>query len=249
MTINATTVGTIDDAQRKAARIAGFWLLFAMAAALFAEIYVPRSLIVDGDAAATARNIMDSELLFRFSIACDILIFAGDIVLAVAFFVLLRRVSPGLVMLAMLWRVAQATILGMTKLNLLTVLLLLSGRDERRALTEGQLQGLASTYIGMHKAGFGIGFIFLGLGSAVFCYVLFKSNYVPLALAGWGVFSYLSPATLSLAIIIFPNAEGTLVITLMRYLPVFFFEVIAGGWLLFKGVRASAPETPVPARG
>jgi hypothetical protein len=244
MTRNAeTVVGAIDDDQRAAARVAGLLFLFLMAAALFAEIYVPSRVIVEGDAAATARNIVASELLVRLSVACDILIFAGDIVLAVAFFVLLRRVSPGLVMLAMLLRVAEATILGMNKLNLLTVPFILSGPDELRELPAGQLQALASTYIGIHSAGFNIGFIYLGLGSAVVSYVLFKSNYVPRVLAGWGVFANLVLTTFTLAVIIFPGAEDTPVIATGRFLPVFFFEVIAGVWLVVKGVRAPVVTT------
>jgi hypothetical protein len=35
---------------------------------------------------------------------------------------------------------------------------------------------------------------------------------------------------------------------MIHYLPAFFFEVIAGGWLLFKGVRAAVPAAPAPVR-
>jgi hypothetical protein len=48
-----------------------------------------------------------------------------------------------------------------------------------------------------------------GLGTAVFSYVLFKSNYVPRALAAWGVFANLVLATFTLAIIIFGSGTGS----------------------------------------
>jgi hypothetical protein len=244
MTRNAIANGTIDDAQRTAARVAGFLFLILMAAAFFAEIYVPGRVIVEGDAAATARNIMDSEQLVRISIALDILIFACDIVLAVAFYVLLRRVSPGLAMLAMLWRAAEGTIMAMNKLNLLLVPFILGGPDELRALSTDQREAMASTYIGAHVAGFNIGLIFLGLGSIVISYLLLKSNYIPKALAGWGVFANVVLATFTLAVIAFPGAEDTPVIADGRFVPVFFFEVITGVWLLVKGVRVPATAEP-----
>ena len=240
---------TIGESQRTAARVAGFVFLLLMAAAFFSQAYVPSRLIVDGDTAATARNIMASAQLFRISIASDILIFACDIVLAVALYVLLRQVSPGLAMLAMLWRAAQATIMVMNTLNFLAASLILSGPDDLRALSTDQLQALASTYIGAHTAGFNIGLIFLGLGSAVFSYVLFKSNYVPKALAAWGVFANLVLAMFTLAIIVFPGAENIAVVALGRYVPVFFFEVITGLWLLIKGVGVPAAVEPANSHG
>ena len=238
----------ISKPQRTAARVAGFIFLFLMVTAFFSQVYVPSSVIVDGDAAATARNIVSSELLFRISIAMDILIFACDIVLAVALYVLLRPVSPGLAMLAMLWRAAQATIMGMNTLSFLVVPSILSGPDDLRALSPDQLEALASAYIGAHTAGFNIGLVFLGLGSAVFSYVLYKSNYVPRVLSAWGVFANLSLAACTLAIIVLPGAEDMLVIQFLRYVPVFFFEVIAGVWLLVKGVRVRAAGGPATVR-
>jgi hypothetical protein len=46
----------------------------------------------------------------------------------------------------------------------------------------------------------------------------------------------------NLATIVVSGAEDTAGGVMIHYLPAFVFEVIAGGWLLFKGVR-----TPVPA--
>ena len=51
------TVSTIDETQRKAAKVSGFTYLLALITANFAEIYVPSQLVVHGDAAKTAANI------------------------------------------------------------------------------------------------------------------------------------------------------------------------------------------------
>ncbi|MDQ7905054.1 DUF4386 domain-containing protein [Phytohabitans sp. ZYX-F-186] len=235
----------IDKSQRTAARVAGFVLLLLMAAAFFSQAYVPSHIIVVDDVAATAHNIVASEQLFRIGIAADILIFAGDIVMAVAFYVLLRPVSPGLAMLALLWRTAQSTIMAMNGLSFLMASSVLSGSGDLRALNGDQLQELANTYVGAHTAGFNLGLIFLALGNGVFAYLLFTSNYVPRALAAWGVFAYVVMAVGNLAVIV-SGAENSAGGVMVHYLPAFFFEVIGGGWLLFKGVRAPRRPSPPP---
>lgn len=232
---------TIDSSQRTAARVAGLVLLLLMAAGFFSQAYVPGRITVAGDAAATARNIVASEQLFRIGIAADVLIFAADILMAVAFYVLLKKVNPGLAMLAVLWRTAQATIMAMNGLSFLTASSVLGGSGTAAALRPDQLQALANTYVGAHAAGFNLGLVFLALGNGVFAYLLFKSNYLPRALSAWGVLAYAVMAAGNLATIVVSGADDTTGGVMIQYLPAFFFEVIAGAWLLFKGVRAPAP--------
>ncbi len=66
-------ISTIDESQRKAAKVAGFTYLFTLATVVFAQFGVHNRLIVEGNAAETARNIMAHERLFRISIACDLI--------------------------------------------------------------------------------------------------------------------------------------------------------------------------------
>ena len=61
------------DSPNKAARIAGLLYLLSLPLAMFPEMFVRQRLIVPGDAAATASNIMANELLFRFGIMSDII--------------------------------------------------------------------------------------------------------------------------------------------------------------------------------
>jgi hypothetical protein len=218
-----------------------------MAAGFFSQIFVPASLIVADDAGATARNILESERLFRIGAAADVLIFACDIVMAVAFYVLLRAVSPGLAMLATLWRTAQATIMITNTVAFLAVPVVLSDPQNADTFDTGQLEALANMYIGAHTTGFNVGLILLGLGNAVFSYVLVKSRYVPRALAAWGLFANVVLATFTLAVIAFPGAEDAAAIASGRFVPVFFFEVILGGWLLFTGVRLPRAAEPAVA--
>src|SRR5713101_8173868 len=64
-------MSTIDESQRKAARVAGFTYLFTFAIVVFSNFAIHDRLNVAGNAAATAQNILAHETLFRIGIACD----------------------------------------------------------------------------------------------------------------------------------------------------------------------------------
>ena len=63
---------------KKTARMAGFLYLVFMVTLIFSSV-VRSNLIVFGDAAATANNIMASEGLFRLSIVSDSIVFLIEI--------------------------------------------------------------------------------------------------------------------------------------------------------------------------
>lgn len=241
------TISPIDESQRKATRVVGFTYLFAIVAGVFAEFYVRDHLIVYDNAAETARNIMAHERLFRFGIAANLTTFAADVVLLTALYVVLRPVDRNLALLAAFWRLIETTFLAATALNDLDVLRLLSGADYLRAFEADRLHALARLSIGAHGAAYQIGLLFFGFGSTVFCYLWFKSNYIPKALAAWGVFASLLVGTSAFAFIIFPNLAK--IAQPGIYAPIFFFELIMGFWLLLKGLRPSGIAEPDKASG
>ena len=89
-------ISTIDESQRTAARAAGFTCLFTMVTAVFAHYVISAHLIVAGNAAATARNIMAHERLFRIGIACGLIYSVGLVVLLTALYVTLKPVNRSL---------------------------------------------------------------------------------------------------------------------------------------------------------
>lgn len=224
----------IQPAQRTVAKVVGFWYLFAMAASMFAELFIRGQLIVRGDAMQTATNIAASPQYFRISTVTHLIVFAGDVVLLVALYVILRPVNRNLALLAASWRLVDCAILAVTMLSDFAILRLVSPTDALRAFDPKQLQALAQLFLSIEAAGFQVGFVFLGLGSAVFSYAWLKSGYVPRALAGLGIFASLVMVVVTLAIILFPALR---VIGLTYMAPMFFYEVGLGLWLLIKGLR------------
>ena len=67
------TTPTAQTSPLSIARLAGFLYLLTVPLGIFTFMYVPSSLIVPGDAATTASNIMASESLFRPGIVSDLL--------------------------------------------------------------------------------------------------------------------------------------------------------------------------------
>src|SRR5713226_3287379 len=124
---NEMTLSTIDESQRKAARVAGFTLLFAMAIVIFGEFYISSNLIVPGNAAETARNIMAHETLFRINIACDLIYVVNIVGLLAALYVILKPVNRSLALVAAFCRLIYALMWVVTAFNMLGALRLLGG--------------------------------------------------------------------------------------------------------------------------
>ena len=240
------TIGTVDESQQKAARVAGFTYLFGFVA-VFNEFYVRSRLIIHNNAAETARNIMAHERLFRLGIAIDLIEMASIVVLLTALYVILKAVNQHLALLAAFWRLMEVAICVVMTLSSFDVLRVLSGADYLRVFEADRLQALARLYIGAHGEGYNVAEIFLGLGSTVFSYLWFKSNYIPRALAAWGVFSSLLVAICTFAFIIFPDFWDVAVPGC--YVPIAIFELTMGFWLLLKRLRLSGAAESDNASG
>src|SRR5438552_4511269 len=90
------TISTIDNSQRTAAKVAGFSGLFAMAIVVFANYLLLNPLIVPGNAAETARNIVAHERQFRVTVTCFLTYSASVVILLAALYVILKPVNRGL---------------------------------------------------------------------------------------------------------------------------------------------------------
>jgi hypothetical protein len=241
---NEMIISTIHDPQRKAARVAGFTYLFGLAAVVLANFGVHERLIVAGNAAQTARNIMAHERLFRVGIALDLMYCAGLLLLITALYVILEPINRNLALLATFWSLVYALMWILMTLNLFDALRLLSGADYLRAFETERLQALARLSLRASFDEYYFGLLFYGMGSAVWSYLWFKSNYIPKALAALGVISYVWAAVCSLAFIVFPYYSK--VVNLWWFDSAMgIFEITLGFWLLLKGLRPSATREPM----
>lgn len=223
-----------EAAQARAARLAGAMFLFINATGIFSEVFVRGSLL-SGEVTQVAQNIIESERLFRLSIVGDLVTFAGVLVLVWALYVLLRPVNRDLALLAVLLRIVETPVGVAATVNSLIAVRLLSSAEYLEVFEAGQLHALSR--LARNAFGFGqdVGFIFVGLGSTVFAYLLLRSRYIPRILAGWGVFASLLFTTYNFWIIVFPGIVETLMY--VSFAPMGIYEITLGFWLLIKGAK------------
>ena len=201
----------------------------------FSVIYVPSTLIVPGDAIATADNIRASEGLLRIGIVSDSLIFLIEIVVTVLLYVLLRPVSRTLSLVAAFARLAMAIIQGINLLPYFIALLLLSGAGYLTAFQPDQLDALVLLFLNAHQYGVYIWQMFFGFHLFVLGYLIFKSGYFPRILGILMVVGSLGYLTQSYGSILFPNYEEIFAVVVgvtavIGELPFFL-------WLVIKGVN------------
>ena len=219
---------------KRYARIGGVAYLINIAAGLFGETFVRNTLIVPGNAAASAGNILASSFLWRLGIAGDLIMQVTDVILMVIFYVLLKPVNKNLALLAMLFTMTQTAVLVANKMNLLMPLFLLGGDEYLKVFDTHQLQALAYLSVKTHGYGFGIGLIFFGFECLVTGYLIFKSTFLPRALGIMIQFAGICYLVNSFALILAP-AFQEMIFPVDLLLP-FVAEFSLCLWLIIKGV-------------
>lgn len=237
---STTTTARLQPIQRTAARIVGFLYLFTNATAIAAFIARDK-IIVLRDPTQTSANILASEGLFRFGIATEILTVVGVIVLVWGLYVILKTVDHNIAWLATFFRLAENFFLAFITIQELTALAVLKAAGMAQGFNPQQLHGLSYSFLSVYLNAFNIGFVFLGLGSAVFSYLWWQSRYIPRFIAGWGVFSSLLMAIVSLAIVFIPTLSK---LGLIHMMPMGLYEIGLGFWLLIKGIRQPTTQQP-----
>lgn len=215
----------------KTARFAGLLYLALAVISAFGLIYVPSMILVPGDSAATANNIMASESLFRLGFVGNLLAFTVNIFVVVLLYKLLEPVNKTMASLMVILILVGVAIAMLNELNQFAALLLLTGPDYLAAFTADQLQAFASLFLDIHQHGFVLAHIFFGLWLFPMGYLVVKSGFIPkvigifLLIAGVG---YIVDFTLFFLV---PEIN----VKVSEY--TFVGEVLLLLWLLVKGVN------------
>lgn len=214
------------------ARVAGLAYLITIMLGIFSVSYVESSLFISGNNAETVENILENEFLFRIGIASEILMYVLVVLLAWSLYVILKTVNKNLALLALLWRLGEAIVgAGATVLSGLIPLLLLNSGT---TFETQQLNSLVKLFLDVRPVGLDVVLIFIGMGGTLFCYLFYRSKYVPRILAVWGMLTYLTMLILSFVSLISPISET---IKIAFYTPGGVFEITFGMWLLIKGIN------------
>ena len=225
---------SFERSPQRGARLAGVLYLAIILLGLFGELVVRGTLVVPGDAAATAAKIAASPLLWRAGIAGDLLMHVCDVPVILIFYWLLRPVSKNLALLATLFNLVQTAVLVLNKLTLLVPMFLLDDVETLKAFSAQQLDALSYVAIEAHGYGFAIGLVFFGFACLVRGHLIVRSGFFPRTL-GWLLqIAGLSYLTNSFALLLAPSFAAAIFPGVL--VPAFIGELSICLWLIVKGV-------------
>ena len=216
------------------ARLAGLSYLITTIAGFFAEIVVRGGLIVSGDAAATARNIMASENLWRLGFAADLIAGAAYVAVTLLLYELLKPVNRVLSLLAAFFSLVGIAIGGLAGLAHLAPLLILGGASYLHAFDAAQLQALAYLAIRLHVQGYLIALVFFGFYEVLLGYLIFNSAFLPRTLGVLVGIAGLAFLVNSFAVFLAPAVGAALSNSMLILDAIGEFSLML--WLIIKGV-------------
>jgi len=168
-----------ETSPRLKARIAGLLYLIVIVGGIFAEIFVRGRLVVHGDAAATAHNIVTHELLYRLGFAAEIFYCACNVPLILIFYDLFKVVNRNVALLVVFFSLVGTAIESVSLLAHFAPLVLLGGGHYLSAFTVEQLQAAAYLSLQLFEYGFAICLVFFGFYCLSFGYLIFRSTFFP----------------------------------------------------------------------
>jgi hypothetical protein len=187
-----------EASPRPRARITGVVYLLYFLTTISAELFI-RGLVVSGDAAATANNILAHEPLFRLHFAVALIATALYVALTALFYELFKPVNRNLSLLAAFFSVVGCAIQAFGSLFQLAPFVVLGGSPYLSVFKVEQLQALALMLLELNVEAADIYLVFFGLFNLLVGYLIFKSTFLPrilgalMALSGLGWLTFLSP--------------------------------------------------------
>jgi hypothetical protein len=220
------------------ARAAGVLMIISLLAGGFGEAYAPSRLIVAGDPAATARNVVDLDWIFRLGFATYLIEALCDVALALIFYVLLKPVSKPIALLSAFFGLIATATFGAAEIFYFVPPVLLRNAGSMQGFSPQQLQSLVLLSLRIYGLGGMVFTAFYGVAWICRAYLMFRSGYIPRVLgilmgaggAGFVIRNFLlvlTPAFASPAFL-FLMAPGALLLA---------------GWLLFTSRPEFSPST------
>jgi hypothetical protein len=239
-TANATPdAGRVDPdlgSIKTKARLAGMLYLVIFVVAPFAFLIVPETIVVDGDAATTAANVIDSEGLFRAGMVAETIIIAAEIVLAGLLYGLLRPVSRPLSLAAAFARFGEAMMQAVNLFTSATVLLVLGGTGYLAVFEPEELDALATLFVEANAFGVMLWGLLFGFHLALLGYLVHRSGFWPRLLGVLLMVASLGYLAQSYGHIVSPDQDAFFaVLVVILAVP---GELGFTIWLLWKGIDA-----------
>lgn len=210
-------------------RIVAAFYLFVIIAGIIGQGFIANRLIVSGDAAKTAANILGNTSLYRLGFTIFMLEMIAQVVVSVMFYDLLKPVNRSVARISAILGLTGSGIKTLARLFYYAPLIVLGGATYLSTFPPAQLEALSFVFIRIQSVGTQIALIFFGFEVSLRGWLIFKSDFLPRSLGvltmatGLAWLTYLWPPL------------GSQVFTVAAILAI--VGVIAmTGWLFIKGV-------------
>src|SRR5947199_2666824 len=196
------TAAMTETSPRFKARITGVLYLLTILTGIFAQGFVSGRLVVDGDAAATATNILTHRGFFQLGFTVYLIEMACQIAITALFYKLLKPAGSSVSLVAAFLGLAGCVIKTFSRLFYIAPLfILVSGAATHylSVFSAEQLQALALLFLKLNDRGAGIALAFFGFYALLTGYLIIRSTFLPRILgglsmiAGLGWLSFLYP--------------------------------------------------------
>lgn len=228
-----------DLSKHQAVTLLRFLYPIWLVVGLFGIMYVPATLIVAGDAATTASNIMSNQLLFRLGIVGSLLTQLIHIVAVFALFKLFETVNKNNALLLVIFGLVGVPIAMLNTLNRVAALVILNGANYLKAFATDQLPSLAMFFLDLNAEGILIATIFWGLWLFPLGYLVYRSGYFPKIIGVCVILAGIGYVLDSFTHIVLPNFKGI-------FSPVVFIltmgELLFMLWLVIRGAKIPERE-------
>jgi hypothetical protein len=178
--VSLTAPAPVLDADRRPyVRAAGLAMLLSIVFGAIGEAWIPGRIIVSGDAAATAANIVGHPTLFRLGFATYLVEGLCDIALCVFFYVLLKPVNRHLALLSAFFGIASMVTFAVAESAYFVSSLILRDTGGMAAFTTEQRSALALLSLRISATIAGLFLALYGTATMIRGYLIMRSGYFP----------------------------------------------------------------------
>ncbi len=235
----------MDVARQRTARLAGLlYVLMGLPGAFYLQ-YVPRTLVVRGDAAATAERFLSSEPLFRIGLAAELLSNLVFILTPLVLYQLFKSVDQrkaALVVIFVLVSIPISLVIVVFETAAFTVL---TGPDYLSVFATGQREALALLLVGLHARALDIAEIFWGLWLIPLGLLAYESGFAPRAIGVLLVAAGIAYVLAAFTAVLLPGYSGAMATAAV--VPEGLGEISFVVWLFVTRARAFPLTSAAPA--
>jgi len=226
---------------KKTAKLAGLLYLILAIIAPYGLMYVPSKIVVWGDAAATANNILANEFLFRTGIVSNLI---GEVIfmfLVLVLYRLLKQVNEHQAKLMVALVIVAIPIAFLANVFKITAMVIFKG-SILQSFEPAQMNDLAELFLRFGSYSAQMVQLYWGLWLIPFGLLVYKSGFIPRILGVFLLINGIAYIILSFSFVLLPGYLSIISKFAMPFL--FLGEIPIILWLLIKGVKTQVLASP-----